>query len=236
MCLTVFLHHLSPSPLWYTSWSGTLCFILHTFLHPIIVFFLQHMPIPSQPVSCSTKTTLSIPSLSLNSLLETLSFTLTSHIHLTILISARWSTTSFSFLTGQVSLPCNILLRTQTAVQSPSHNNQNTGTRKVKSNLDLMEQERVVWQWHQLGHMLIYTSSRLITKPAPHHSVFNRPDAQPTVSMHIRHSLPLIMNHTFILISNGTICLNFFHPIRTLVSTAASAWHSSCTSQLGVSL
>ena len=25
-------------------------FILHTFLHPIIVFFLQHMPITSQPV------------------------------------------------------------------------------------------------------------------------------------------------------------------------------------------
>jgi len=28
----------------------TLHFILHTFLHSIIVFFLQHMPIPSQPV------------------------------------------------------------------------------------------------------------------------------------------------------------------------------------------
>ena len=33
------------------------------------------------------------------------------HIHLTILISASWSAT-FSFLTGQVSLPCNTLLRT----------------------------------------------------------------------------------------------------------------------------
>ena len=32
------------------SWPGTLHFILHTFLHPIIVFFSQHMPIPSQPV------------------------------------------------------------------------------------------------------------------------------------------------------------------------------------------
>jgi len=28
-----------PSFLWYSSWSGTLHFILHTFLHPIIVFF-----------------------------------------------------------------------------------------------------------------------------------------------------------------------------------------------------
>jgi len=42
-----------------------------------------------------------IPSLSVNSLLGTLSFTLTLHIHLTILISACWSVTSFSFLTGQ---------------------------------------------------------------------------------------------------------------------------------------
>jgi len=37
--LTVFLHNLSPSLLWSTSWPGTLHFILHTFLHPNIVFF-----------------------------------------------------------------------------------------------------------------------------------------------------------------------------------------------------
>jgi len=49
-CLTVFLHNLWPNFLWSTSWPGTLHFILHTFLHPIIVFFSQHMPIPSQPV------------------------------------------------------------------------------------------------------------------------------------------------------------------------------------------
>ena len=49
-CLTVFFHNLSPSFLWSTSWPGTLHFILHTFLPPVIVLFLQHMPIPSQPV------------------------------------------------------------------------------------------------------------------------------------------------------------------------------------------
>ena len=49
---------------------------------------------------CSTKIILSILSLSLNSLLGTLSFTLTSHIHLAIFISVCWSATSFSFLTG----------------------------------------------------------------------------------------------------------------------------------------
>ena len=47
------------------------------------------------------------------------SFSLTPHIHLTILISARWSATTFSFLTGQVSLPCNMLLRTQLLYNLP---------------------------------------------------------------------------------------------------------------------
>jgi len=39
MCLTVFFHIIFPSFLWPTSWPGTVHFILHTFLHPIIVFF-----------------------------------------------------------------------------------------------------------------------------------------------------------------------------------------------------
>jgi len=49
-CLAIFLHNLSPCPLWSTSWPGALHLIFHTFLHPISVFFSQHMPIPSQPV------------------------------------------------------------------------------------------------------------------------------------------------------------------------------------------
>ena len=82
-----------------------------------------------------------------------------SHIHLTILISAQWQLPAevpshflFSFLTGQVSLPCNILLRTQ-----------------------------LLW------------------------------------------SLPLIINYICILVSSGIICLDFFHPIRILACTTASA-------------
>ena len=70
---------------------------------------------------CSINIISSIPSLSLNSLLGSLSFTLTLHIHLTILISASWSATSFSFLTGQVSLPCTTTSHT-TAIQPPSPN------------------------------------------------------------------------------------------------------------------
>ena len=51
--------------------------------------------------------------------LELLSFTLMSHIHLTILISARWCVMSFSFLTGQILLPCNTLLCTQLLYSLP---------------------------------------------------------------------------------------------------------------------
>ena len=47
-CLTVFFHNLSPGPLWSSSWSGAHYFIPHAFLHPIIIFPLQHMPTPSQ--------------------------------------------------------------------------------------------------------------------------------------------------------------------------------------------
>ena len=68
---------------------------------------------------CNINIISSIPSLSLNPLLGTLSFTLTLHIHLTIFISARWSATSFSFLTGQVSLLCSILLCTQLLYSLP---------------------------------------------------------------------------------------------------------------------
>ena len=68
---------------------------------------------------CNTNDMSSIPSLSLSSLLGILSFNLTPHIHLTILISARWSATTFSFLTGQVSLPCSMLLRTQLLYNLP---------------------------------------------------------------------------------------------------------------------
>ena len=41
--LQSFLHNLSPCPLWSTSWSGALYIIFHTFLHPISVFFSQHV-------------------------------------------------------------------------------------------------------------------------------------------------------------------------------------------------
>ena len=56
-CLTVFFH-------WSTSWPGILHFILHTFLHPIIVFFSQHMPYHCSLFCCSTEIMSTNPSLS----------------------------------------------------------------------------------------------------------------------------------------------------------------------------
>jgi len=144
--LTVFFHDLFPSFLWSTSWSGTLHFILHTFLHPIIASFHNTCPYHCILFHRSTKIISSNPSLSLNPLLGILSCSFTPHIHLTILVFSRLSATSFSFLMGQVSLPCNILLHTQ----------------------------------------------------------------------------PLY-NDISLLVSNGIICLNLFHPIRILFSTAESA-------------
>jgi len=122
------------------------------FFTQLVSSFRSTCPYHPNLFCCSINIISSLPSLSLNSLLGTLSFTLTLHIHLTILISARWSATSFSFLTGQVSLPCSILLCIQ----------------------------------------LLY-------------------------------SLPLLINDISLLVSNGTHCLNLFHPIRILASTAASA-------------
>jgi len=59
---------------------------------------------------------------------------------------------------------------------------------KGKINLDFTEARDSEWQWHQLGHMHVCTSLQTDTMPAPHRSVFYRPDAlpaaQPTASKH----------------------------------------------------
>jgi len=61
---------------------------------------------------------------------------------------------------------------------------------KGKTNLDFTEARDSEWQWHQVGKSA--PRSRQITTPAPHYSVFYRPDAlpatQPTVSKHWRQN------------------------------------------------
>ena len=67
LCAWQFLHNFSAGPL-STSRSETLHFILHTFLHPIIVFFFCNTcPYLCNLFCCSTEIMSSNPSLSLNS-------------------------------------------------------------------------------------------------------------------------------------------------------------------------
>ena len=64
---------------------------------------------------------------------------------------------------------------------------------KGETNLDFTGARDREWQWHQLGMCKSAPRSRQITTPAPHHSVFYRPDAlpaaQPTASKNWRHKL-----------------------------------------------
>jgi len=198
-CLTDFAQPLSKFFLvCFLAWHPP----LHTpFLHTLSSF-CSTCPYHHNLFCSSTKIMSSIPSLSLNSLLGTLM----SHIHLTISISACWSATSCSFLTGQVSLPCNILLVTKLLYSLPHIQHPFNGplgvpgwavTRNVKTVWILLKWETVSGSGISWAMCKSAPRPRQITTPAPHNSVFYRPDAllapQPTASKHWRHSLPLII-------------------------------------------
>jgi len=80
---------------------------------------------------------------------------------------------------------CIISVLTHTHTHTHPFNSPLSGTtwvsqyQKGKTNLDFTEARDSEWQWHQLGHMKSAPHSRQITMPAPHHSVFYRPDALP---------------------------------------------------------
>jgi len=99
-CLTVFLHNLSPSFLWSISWPGTLnstSYSVHFFTQSLSSF-CSICSYHRNLFCCNSEIMSSNPSLSLNSLLGTPSYSSMPHIQLTILISSRWSATSFPFL------------------------------------------------------------------------------------------------------------------------------------------
>ena len=123
-CLTVLFHNLSGSSLVFLLVWNCLLHTLYIFSHNHYLLFRNTCPHQSSLICCSTRIMSTILNISLNSLLGNLSVTLMPHIHLTIVISARWSATSFSFLTGQVSLPCSILFRTQLLYNFPAIINQ----------------------------------------------------------------------------------------------------------------
>jgi len=93
---------------------------------------------------CSTEIMLSNPSLSLNSLLGTLSCSSMPRIHLTILIFARQSATSFFLSYGPGLTSMQHTTSHTTAVQSPSHNQRYIFIGK---------------QWYQLPEFIPYNSN-----------------------------------------------------------------------------
>jgi len=65
------------------------------------------------------------------------------------------------------------------------------GTEKVKPISILMKQQMMGWQWHQLHRLqIICTCSRQTVTPAPHHSIFYRPDALPDAQPTVRLAQP----------------------------------------------
>jgi len=69
----------------------------------------------------------------------------------------------------------------------------------------LNQSETMGWQSHQLDHMQIICTSLqtdTVTMPAPHHSIFYRPDVlpdiQPTVSKHSRRKMCINTNENCI--------------------------------------
>ena len=51
-CLTVLSDNLSPGPCWSSSWSWTLYFILHAFLHPVIIIFSVALVVNNNVHTC----------------------------------------------------------------------------------------------------------------------------------------------------------------------------------------
>jgi len=83
-----------------------------------------------------------------------------------------------------------------------------------------MKQEMMEWQWHQLGHMQICISPRQITTPAPHNSVFYRPDTL--------NEMTLIINVLYCLIQEQTVGCNDvcgFHAVSDITYRAFTGWY-----------
>ena len=123
-CIFVGSDNLFPWP--HSKFSLACLYVLYLPLQNPGIFFTQSFssfrktcPYHLNLCLCITVTKPSIPSLPFNSLLENLSVVLMPHIHLIILISARWSVNSFSFFTGHISLPCNIQPCTQLVYNFP---------------------------------------------------------------------------------------------------------------------
>ena len=110
------------------------------------------------------------------------------------------------------------------------------GTRKVKPIWILLEQETVSGSGISWAICKSAPCSRQITMPAPHHSVFYRPDAlpatQPTVSKHWRLESIMQPNKNWIRFHSFANCKKFWqHGLTDLVLKSGwnklQLWHSA---------
>ena len=69
---------------------------------------------------------------------------------------------------------------------------------KGKTNLDFTEARDSEWQWLQLGHMQVCTLLQTDITPAPHRSVFYRPDALPAAQPNSVKALKASATYKFI--------------------------------------
>ena len=104
----------------------------------------------------------------------------------------EWSDLTVSWFTNSQEIRCHAIYTHTHPFNGPlSGTTQVSRYQKGKTNLDFTEARDCERQWHQLGQCKSAPRSRQITMPAPHHSVFYRPDAlpaaQPTASKHWRH-------------------------------------------------
>jgi len=106
--------------------------VIHFFTQ--LSFFRNICPYHRSLFCCSTKSMSSVTNLSLSLLLGNLSVSLMPHIHLTILISARWSTTSHFYramlcIRGTSRRPVSVSVRVCVSVTSRSSTK--TAKRKI---------------------------------------------------------------------------------------------------------
>ena len=116
------------------------------------------------------------------------------------------------------TIQCNILLYNNYSITPNTHTHTFNGPfsattlvsryQKGKTNLDFIDARDNEWQWHHMAICKSAPSSRHITMPAPHYSVFYRSDAlpapQPTASKHWRQLSNNNNNQTLKLITKNS--------------------------------
>ena len=103
---------------------------------------------------------------------------------------------------------------------------------KGKTNLDFIGARDSEWQWHQLGHMQIYTSLQTNNQAGTPPLGFYRPDAlpaaKPTASKHWRQAPKHWRHVLYQSLEISLVCLRRVNSIIQWCSILATNWHFTC--------